>query len=430
MGIVNWEDDMTIAVCVFCGEIKTGSYTACEICKRAPLSEDDLIYATALSDHFLTPESLREISHSMISGMPRPPIPSGSKETLREYARQWMKNPVYKMIAAKYGVADTGPSVKSRPSSGVASWITSFFSGSRAQNRATPKAEAQAGDAKMITIEKATKFMEDAESCLNDKDGPEFVAGIRIAYMPLHDAATKAVQRDLGYGDVLRQYAQMHRSHPEQAIAALLDLASRLKPPPAFGVRFVAGQLMLEYIGQGAVRYQQPMIKTMTEQIACSERALRILRTSQRWSEEQISPSDETVAEDAITDEAMNIFRNFSSSMDKVKILRDDELITFSIAIFMIIDSFEERFGGYDEFSDLTIETKQNEINNFNDLEALALSNPTPKSNAITLAHYIYRVLLSALMANELGLVEYIMDDLKPYIQKGAEMAANHKSDR
>jgi hypothetical protein len=187
---------------------------------------------------------------------------------------------------------------------------------------------------------------------------------------------------------------------------------------------------MLEYIGQGAVRYQQPLIKTMTEQIDCSERALRILATSQRWSGEQISPSDETIAEDAITDEAMNVFKTFSSSMDKVKILRDDELITFSVTIFMIIDSFEERFGGYDKFSDLTTETKQNEINNFNDLETLALSNPTPQNNAITLAYYIYRVFLSALIANELGLVEYIMDDLKPYIQKGAEMAANHKSDR
>ena len=49
---------MTHAVCVLCGAMKWGAWTACEGCSGTPHGEEQLAWSMILSDHYLDAENL------------------------------------------------------------------------------------------------------------------------------------------------------------------------------------------------------------------------------------------------------------------------------------------------------------------------------------------------------------------------------------
>jgi hypothetical protein len=162
--------------------------------------------------------------------------------------------------------------------------MASFFSASADTGELPPRGDKPQDGEATISIESAAKFIEAASSCLNDKDGPEFVAGIQAAFMPLHSAVMKAAGEDLGYGDVIHKYAILNRNNPKTGIHALLQLADAMYAAPACGVRFVVGHLMLTYMGQGAVRSDRPVVQTMPLVFMHTEKAVEILRIAQKWA--------------------------------------------------------------------------------------------------------------------------------------------------
>ena len=98
-----------------------------------------------------------------------------------------------------------------------------------------------------MSLSNAERFLKEARSNLNDIDGPEFVNGMRAAFWPLQNAVINEVGKELGYGDTLQEFAKFTRDAPEPRLAALVELASKMKPAPASGVRFVVAQLILAY---------------------------------------------------------------------------------------------------------------------------------------------------------------------------------------
>jgi hypothetical protein len=107
-----------------------------------------------------------------------------------------------------------------------------------------PKSEIETP---ILSLKNAHTFFESARGCLNVQDGPEFVNGIRAAFMPLHDCISNETGKELQYGDVLREYARLTRNKPEPQLAALVELASGMKQASACGVRFLAAELILAY---------------------------------------------------------------------------------------------------------------------------------------------------------------------------------------
>jgi hypothetical protein len=53
-----------------------------------------------------------------------------------------------------------------------------------------------------FNLKAAETFIKDARKCLNDRDGSNFVTGIRFILKPLSDRACAETGRKLGYGDV------------------------------------------------------------------------------------------------------------------------------------------------------------------------------------------------------------------------------------
>lgn len=59
---------MTQAACFKCGEIKHGAFTTCKHCQERPINEADLMVSLALSDHYLAPKELLDISSEIKGG--------------------------------------------------------------------------------------------------------------------------------------------------------------------------------------------------------------------------------------------------------------------------------------------------------------------------------------------------------------------------
>ena len=59
---------MTVAVCIYCGEIKHGAFNPCHSCSRAPTTEEDAAISLLLTDHTYGKQRLEEIGMSIRSG--------------------------------------------------------------------------------------------------------------------------------------------------------------------------------------------------------------------------------------------------------------------------------------------------------------------------------------------------------------------------
>jgi hypothetical protein len=103
----------------------------------------------------------------------------------------------------------------------------------------------------VLSLDNADKFLKEAQNCLNDTDGPEFVKGMKAAFFPLQSFVASRIGKTLEYGDTLDQFAKLTRDNCEPRLASLIDLASKMKSAPACGVRFVVAELILAYAFAG-----------------------------------------------------------------------------------------------------------------------------------------------------------------------------------
>lgn len=90
MGAGNGDGTMTIAVCVFCGGMKFGSFVCCKSCGVTPSSEREIAYSLALSDHHFDHETLKQISEWMKDGKAHPTLPKEQEEAFLAAAREYL----------------------------------------------------------------------------------------------------------------------------------------------------------------------------------------------------------------------------------------------------------------------------------------------------------------------------------------------------
>jgi hypothetical protein len=136
----------------------------------------------------------------------------------------------------------------------------------------------QSTETPILTLLNATQFLSDAESCLNPKDGPEFVAGMRAAFIPLKQSVFDKLGKETEYGDTLQEYAMMTRDDAESKLKIFQTLASQMKHAPACGVKFVMADLILAYARVGV--YPQGSIQSL---IKLQEISLAILEEGARY---------------------------------------------------------------------------------------------------------------------------------------------------
>ena len=63
---------MTAAVCLQCGEIKLGAWTACRNCGHTPASDEEKARQLLASDHVLSEDALNDLAKDIGSGKPPP----------------------------------------------------------------------------------------------------------------------------------------------------------------------------------------------------------------------------------------------------------------------------------------------------------------------------------------------------------------------
>jgi hypothetical protein len=125
-------------------------------------------------------------------------------------------------------------------------------------------------------------FFLESKQYLNPKDGPDFVSGIRGAYIPVSTAVARAVGRQLEYGDTLRKYCELTANNPDELIRALMKLSSAMKPAPASGVRFLVGQLILHYYAVGAFK-EDSLFNSVVKQLTLTEEGIIILKAFSQY---------------------------------------------------------------------------------------------------------------------------------------------------
>lgn len=59
---------MTTAICFKCGSHKFGALNSCQSCRAMPISDDDIVYSIALSDHYFDLATLEDIGKRLASG--------------------------------------------------------------------------------------------------------------------------------------------------------------------------------------------------------------------------------------------------------------------------------------------------------------------------------------------------------------------------
>lgn len=130
----------------------------------------------------------------------------------------------------------------------------------------------------LLSLGTAENFMKDAGACLNDRDGSEFVNGMRAAFLPLQGRVLNEIGKETEYGDTLQEFAKLTRDNPEPNLEALMLLASRMKHAPACGVRFVIAELILAYGSVGV--YPNGSIG---ELLRLKEESLEILEAGSKY---------------------------------------------------------------------------------------------------------------------------------------------------
>ena len=95
---------MTIAICMHCGEEKWGAFNPCDKCGFHPNTEDEMVWAICVSDHYLKRETLLEIGEKVKTG----DVPMIDPETHQRMLEQLRHSGMMKMM----GFA---PSVEPKP---------------------------------------------------------------------------------------------------------------------------------------------------------------------------------------------------------------------------------------------------------------------------------------------------------------------------
>lgn len=112
--------------------------------------------------------------------------------------------------------------------------------------------ESELNEPPLLSLLTAAQFLKEAHACLNPKDGPEFIAGIRGGFIPLQQRVMAHLGKETGYGDTLQEFARLTRDDPERYLKTLQTLASQMRHAPACGVRFLIADLILAYARVGA----------------------------------------------------------------------------------------------------------------------------------------------------------------------------------
>src|SRR5687768_15123348 len=91
---------MTVAICIKCGTFKNGAFMTCNGCRFHPVNDYDMAYSLALTDHYFSLETLREIG----AAIPRHGRPSLLPEQ-EEQMLAAIRDPSLQRIL---GLGDTG----------------------------------------------------------------------------------------------------------------------------------------------------------------------------------------------------------------------------------------------------------------------------------------------------------------------------------
>ena len=83
---------MTVAVCLKCGAMKHGAWTACPKCQHVPADPDDKARHVLVSDHYASPAELERCALQIQSGQP-PVFDSKTVETLAAEVQDFEKEP-------------------------------------------------------------------------------------------------------------------------------------------------------------------------------------------------------------------------------------------------------------------------------------------------------------------------------------------------
>lgn len=81
------ENRPAIAVCVYCGALKHGSFNVCDECNLQPFGERMLAESLYMSEHYVTDESLHVLSRIINDG-DIPPFDEDLIEKLIGYVRE------------------------------------------------------------------------------------------------------------------------------------------------------------------------------------------------------------------------------------------------------------------------------------------------------------------------------------------------------
>ncbi|MCC6982533.1 MAG: hypothetical protein IT535_04625 [Bauldia sp.] len=131
----------------------------------------------------------------------------------------------------------------------------------------------------------AEKYITSSNQFLNNRQGPEFVMGIREAFEPLSARMTRKTGQTLGYGDVIHQFALSSRNDPDKTAELLLSFADAAGGAKGAGIRFVLAQIIIDYAGIGAYG-SDGLLDTVSQSLNLSQSANEILSLAGRWSQQ------------------------------------------------------------------------------------------------------------------------------------------------
>ena len=104
------------------------------------------------------------------------------------------------------------------------------------------KPKSAESNADLFNYDFVRKSIDDAVTCCNDREGPEFIQGIVCGHMPI----AHAVGGNLPYFDALVEYARLTQDDPESRLRVLNKLVMSERAT-ACGLKFLMAQLVLAY---------------------------------------------------------------------------------------------------------------------------------------------------------------------------------------
>ncbi len=144
--------------------------------------------------------------------------------------------------------------------------------------REAKQEELKVPESQLVRLDNAAQFLAEARCCLNSADGPEFVSGVRAAFIPLQQFVKIQTGEEAEFGDTLHEFARLTRNNPDGRLSPLLALASKMKRAPASGVRFIVADLILAYARVGVFPQGSP-----AELVVLQAESLAVLKIASQY---------------------------------------------------------------------------------------------------------------------------------------------------